>query len=751
MSDKSKMLNPGKYPDYWLDNQEEHEGLFFIWWAAKAHKRLVFWICFGAIFICALVVMQLTPLYTSGSLVFLESRGVKVVDLESAMEKNYGDRYKVQSEIEMIRSPELARRVINKLGLGKLPEFLPAAKKTSVVYNILNFILPTDWSEALTDSIWGGQSPVYDEQVLGSKVLEKYLKRLNVSGIRESLVIRISFTSADPKLAALVANTMASEYTAMQVELKLEEAKKANYWLRDRLVELKNKLEASEKAIGEFLRDNTLFESGGKTIDSQQMSELNSQLIIAKSQYAQANAKYQHLKRLYERGDTSKMVGAEEVLSSPVIQKLRMQEADLANKISELSQDYGEKHPVMINTKAQYQDIKREINEEIGNILKSLDNNVDVARVKVNSLQSELARVVAETGAETGAKIRLMALEREANANRTLYEQFLGRFKETNEGRNLEQPESRIVARGEIPIHPSFPKKPAIFAGALFFALLLGVMASFFIERRNITHGFMNQEQIKSILGVKVLGAVPELESLDILDISPEECVMSQPYSPYSEAIRSISMSLYINSAERSEKTYLFTSSLPEEGKTALSISLARSCAMDSHKVLHIDFDLRKPKVQSRIGAKTKYGILDVLDNRCKINEAIIKDKSGAHFMTSGARRQSKPTSLKVEQIKKMLDNLAKYYDLILLDSAPVLPVGDSRSLVKCVDSVIYLAKWKETKREAVQSGVQILLDHNAKIHGLVLTSLDVRENSRYYGYKSSYYYYGDAYTHSYS
>ncbi|MDH5677056.1 MAG: polysaccharide biosynthesis tyrosine autokinase [Nitrospinota bacterium] len=744
------MSEEGHYPDFALDTQEESDGLYFVWWSALVHKRLIFWICFGILFITGLVLMQLTPLYTSSSMIFLESGVVKVVDLEAAMDQNYGDRYKVKSEMEMIKSPELAKRVISKLKLGQKDEFKASSREQSIIRSLVNLVLPTDWSEGLANSVLGQAPPEHDEQTQNSKVLEKYLKRLDVDSIKESLVIKVSFTSQDPKLAAQVANTIADEYTSMQVELKLMEAKKANYWLKDRLVELKEKLEASENAIGEYLKDHTLFEAGGKTMDAQQMSEINSQLIIAKSQLAQASAKHRHLQKLYEHGDTRKMVAAEEVLASPVIQKLRIQEAELSSRISELSGEYGEKHPVMINAKAQYQDIKKEIRNEVSNIVKSLENNVDVARVKVYSLQDELTKVVSNTGLETEARIKLKAMEREASANRNLYEQFLSRFKETNEGQNLEQPESRIVARGEVPLHKSFPKSGNILGGSLFFSLLMGVMISFLVERRNITQGFMNQEQIKSILGVKVLGAVPELESLEIYDTTPEECITVFPYSPYSEAVRSIATSLYINSTERGEKTFLFTSSLPEEGKTALSISLARSCALDSYKVLHIDFDLRKPKVQTRIKARTQFGILDVLERKCKISDAILVDKSGAHFITSGARKVNKPFSLRVAHIKAMLSSLSKHYDIILLDSAPVLPVGDTRSLAQCVDSVIYLAKWKITKREAVQTGVRILIDHNAKMGGIVLTSLDVTENNRYYGYKKTYYYYGDSYKHNY-
>jgi capsular exopolysaccharide synthesis family protein len=715
------------------------------------HKRLLFWVCFTSLFVALLILMQVTNLYSAETSIMLDSNLIKVVDLDTSAQRGFlDDAYRMRGEAQVIQSPEVSMRVIKRAGLDQLEEFRPRRLDDSPVYNILHLALPAEWAEAAMGSLLGGKEAEYGEDRKESELVKIFQKRLSVRPIQNSKVLKITFTSKDPDLAARISNMVAEEYISYQMDLKLAAATKANEWLKVRLVELKEKLEASENAISDYVKKNALFESGGRTLDSQQLSEVNSQLIIARSSLAQTEAKYVHLRNLFAKGDTKGMVSSEDVLASPVIQRLRMQEAELAAKISDLSQEYGDKHPVMMSARAQYEDTKREMRSEVDNIVKSLKNNVDVAAVKVASLQGELSKVVSSTGEETEAKIKLRALEREANANRGLYENFLLRFKKTNEEQNMNQSDTRIVSKGEIPIAPSYPNKPMALIFTFALSLIAGSVLAYILELRGVNEGFINAQQVKAKMGVRMLGAIPDLASLEIEGLSPEDSVLDMPFSPYAEAVRSVATTLYMLCAEEGMKSFLITSALPMEGKTAVSISLARSCAMDSHKVLHIDFDLRRPTARRRLRSKSAYGILDVLEKRRPLSDCVIEDKSGAHFITNGSRKINYPMALKTGDIKALIEQASKKYDIILLDSAPVLPVRDSRSLAQCVNAVVFLVKWKQTKRQDAQTAVDILKEHNARLAGVVLTSLDIKENMKY-GYQGAGYYYGTSYKHYYS
>ena len=711
------------------------------------HKRLIFWVCFSSMFAALLILMQMADLYSAETTILLNSNPSQGVELETNPDRAYrDDSYKIRTEMQVISSPTLAARVVKKAGLDKVQEFKAGAKADSILAKILGLALPQEWTETFMGSLASGtDTGATGESDEMAAAMELFKRRLKVKQASKSMAVSIEFTSKDPKLAAKISDMMAEEYISSLLELKLETAQKANEWLKIRLVELRNKLEASENEISEFIRKNSLYEFGGKTMDSQQLSEVNSQLILAKSELAQAEAKYHHVHGLFSRGDTREMVSAEEVLSSPVVQRLRMQEAELGAKISELSQDFGEKHPMMINTRAQYDDIKREIRNEVGNIVDSLKSNLMVAQVKVSSLQTELNKTVSSSGEETEAKIKLKALEREVNANRAIYENFLSQFKKTNEQQNLEQSDIRILAHAEVPSSPSFPNRKLILILVFIGSLFAGSAAAYILEIRGVKSGFMSAQQIKVEMGVMVLGAVPDLVSLDIDEISPEECILDHPFSPYSEAIRSIATALYMQCMEKERKIFMITSALPMEGKTALSISLARSCAMDNHKVLHVDFDMRRPTAGKRLRTRQQNGILDILEKRKSIKECLVEDKSGAHFIISGAQRLNYPVALKTKEISAILSQAREYYDIIFLDSAPVLPVRDSRSLAQCVDAVIFLVKWKSTKKQDALTALEMLREHNGKIAGVALTGLDIRENMKY-GYRGASYYYGSSY-----
>ena len=254
---------------------------------------------------------------------------------------------------------------------------------------------------------------------LNAEVIETIKQKLSVSPVRRSLVISISFTSENAKKAALVANTIADNYIVDQLEAKYEATRRATGWLNDRLAVLKGKVKKSEDAVERFRAQMVNRIGQTSKLTTQQISELNSQLILAQAKRAEAGARLRQIEDiLSSAGDLN---SAAEVINSPLIHRLRGQEAEVIRKVSELSARYGDRHPTMIKAKAELRDLRQGIEREVKKIAGSLRNEMQVAKVRENTLENNLKKLETKSGKQDRAQVQLRELEREAAANRLLY------------------------------------------------------------------------------------------------------------------------------------------------------------------------------------------------------------------------------------------------------------------------------------------------------------------------------------------
>ena len=252
-----------------------------------------------------------------------------------------------------------------------------------------------DWN-ILSRAIFGTHparvlNPTEIENKIGAQVVDSVIKGFAVTPVSRSYVIKISFRSEDPRRAAMIANGMADQYIFDQLEAKFEATRRATTWLNDRLGELRKKVRDSEKAVEFFRNKKGLVRGKGTSITTQQLSELNTQLILATSDRAEAEARFLQAKQLLTSKDG--VESAAEVLSSPLIQNLKEEEAKVLRRASELSTRYGERHPKMINSRAELRDIEQKIGLEVSRIAKNLENEVSVAHARERSLRTSLAKL----------------------------------------------------------------------------------------------------------------------------------------------------------------------------------------------------------------------------------------------------------------------------------------------------------------------------------------------------------------------
>ncbi len=587
----------------------------------RRRQALVLGLIVVATSLAGVALLFVSPRYSAETLVMVEGRARNVAGVEAVVPGLPGDAEAIESEVQILRSRELAERVVTRLDLFQNPEF--------------------DGSPAWT----AAQIP----PARLAKVVDRFRDRLRVTQQGRSRVMAVRFSSVDRELAARAANMIAELYLTSQLESKFRATQSASSWLDERVQDLSAKVEASERAVEEF--------------------RLRSGLL---------------------QGEASR---------SDMVRDLRTQETTLQRRLAELTAEYGDRHPKVVTVRAELADLRRKLGTEL---------NLNAAQVQ------------------------LRALERDADSNRTLLGTYLARLKETSsqEDIKVQQPDARIVSRAAVPVDPSFPNTWLILALVAAGAGFAGVLAAFAAEQ--LDSGLRNAEEMDRIEGLRSLGFNPRVAASDAA-ADLVGYVLEYPRSAFAESLRTLLWSLNLTQTDGPPRRVLITSAEPEEGKTSVVACLAALKSAAGQRVLVVDADTRRPALAQAFGVTAGPGLAEVLTERAKLDEVIIRDpRTGVDLLTAGAAPPDMPRWLEAPGMATMLQALQARYDLVLMDSPPLLVAVDSCVLARVADTTLLVVRWQATRREAVEAAVGQLQDAGAQLAGGVLTLVDLNRYAPY-------------------
>ena len=681
---------------------------------------------------------QQTPRYTATSEVVFDTQKQNVVDIRAVMEGIPADSTALDTEVQILKSRALADRVATSEKLDADPEFNAALKPQSALGRLLSFGRATAPMAADT----------HDPATLlrqHQNVVDKTLAGLAVKRVGLTYVVQLAYTSTSPAKAARLANAFAKDYLLQQLDAKFDATRQANDWLNTKVADLRNQVTEAENAVQQYKVANNLMSAQGTTLTETEISTLDSQLATAKEQEAEQEARLQTAKSQMARGSTGEDVG--EAMSSPVVQQLRAQRTILTQKIADLQGRYGDRHPELLKANRELADIDAQIKQEIQRIISSLEAQAQVARQRAASIAGSVAQSKGSLAGNDRASVKLDELQRNADAAKALYDSFLARFKETTAQQGLEQNDARIVSQAKIPTEASYPKKSTNFAIGLMLAIAAGLGAAVLADA--LDSGLATAEDVERELDIPYLGAIPAAASTldtpkgrEMSKTSAIDLVVENPLSSFAESFRNLRASLLYSRVGETVKVILVTSSLPGEGKTTTSIALARTMALAGSQVVVVDCDLRQRSLIRVLPGEPKAGLLEVLNGTVSLGEALIKDEASGAMILPLVRSAYTPKDVfGTAAMKSLMDVLRQHFDIVILDTAPVLPIADTRVLASTADVVVLLVRWRKTPNKAAQAALRLLTSVNAYVAGAALTQVDLRAQARY-GYGDPGYYY---------
>lgn len=664
----------------------------------------------GIVAVCttaAIVAAYLLPTtYEAVSRVRIDPQRRAVLD-ESIQSQNFQtDQARVDTEVQYMRSANIAQSVVRKLELWRDPRFLPEDAAAPVTTEIQR--------EALIRQVARGIGNNFSVRRNGN-----------------SFIVDLVYTASDPQTAANLSNAFAQAYVDASGRLQSNQARQQSRYLEKQMTVLGSDVRQSDAQIAEY-RARTGITQGGSagTVTDQQIGPISSAFATAQSDSAQANGRLAAAQAQVRSGS---LFSVSDVLNSSVITQLRAQRATLLNQKADLDTRYGANHPDTVRVASQLTATEGQIRDEAQRIVSRLQADAQAAGARAGALGARLSGLRSEQAGNTRAAVTADSLQRENNANREIYEKLAQQAQQTGQQAQVLQPSGTIVQVALPPDSPSFPNKKLFAAAGLLCGLMLGSVVIFTIDY--MRRGLRSPDDVAT-LDVAFLASVPlitrrERASLRRAGHPAWDAVLVKPMSAFAEAMRTLRASVLDRNRAAGGTVITVISALPSEGKTHTAVSLAQICALSGDRTIIVDCDLRRPELARLLIEPAPFGLADVLEGDATLAQAVVRHSgSDLDILPIAAPDMSAKDLVGSPAFAALVEQLRAAYDVVVLDTPPVLAVASSRVIAKAADSVIFLAKWDETPRGAVRSALTVLARDGVQPIGLIFNMVDTRLQS---------------------
>ena len=666
-----------------------------------------------------------TPRYTATSTVQINDSGDRVIgenDDQTAQASNLYDvdRF-LKTQTDILRSRGLAQRVAQKLKLQNNPAFYEAMEASPP---------PPGTSSERTRNL----------------VLNLLQANLRIVLPRDSRIVSISFESADPAMAALIANTFGSEFIQSNLQRKFDSSSYAREFVANQMAEAKQRVEQAERNLNDYSRSTGLIRTGDAAGDSNTSAGDGGSVTAASLLQINQAANQASADRVVAEGrwraiNAVPLLTSREVLSNSTVTTLMTERAKAQAELEQELSRHLEDYPTVREKRAELSKLNSELQSVATGVRSSVRAEYLAAQSTEQALLARLETLKTQTLREQDTNVQFGLLKREADTNRTLYDGLLKRYNELNATAGISSSNVSIIDTAE---RPTAPTSPNLIKNLLIAMIAgIGLAALTLFVKDQLDDAIRVPEDVEAKLRLPLLGVVPKATGRD------PDSELGDPKSPVSEAYNSLRAALLYSTSAGLPQVMLVTSAQSAEGKTTTSFATAASLARMGRKVALIDADLRRPSIHRRFGLSNERGLTDLLTSSDSIESVILATPQENLFVIPSGPIPPSPTELiSSPRMEQVVQQLAHDYDVVVIDSPPILGLADAPALSALADGVIFVVESDSGRRGSLKTALRRLRAMRPILLGAVLTKFDPTRSgnrySEYYGYQYYTYEHGD-------
>ena len=666
------------------------------------------------------------PVYPASAVIQLKSQQENVVDLQSVVSNNvltggWGDQTKLQTEIIAMTSRNLLGKLVDHLGLMDDPQYNPRLRKKAAETNGKNDKSKFSF-KALIYNIFSTESSDEKNTVpketrqetdiaIRNKIVDRLMGLLRVETIGDTYTFRISTKTTSASESVRLVNGLATVYIQDAVDEKFAATERASQWLSTKSAELKIELQEAEQRIKTFSDGTNLINAESLELLTFQLKDLRQRILDLEKFTQETETQYNYLDQEVQSNDMKRIADA--------AQDVQLDTLALRVGQGQASRDSFDTRAVRI--------------------LNQLKSKIERSNKQLEALVASETSLQNKIASQSDDLVELQQLKRDTQASGLLYESFVSRLKEISVQQGLLSPISRMLSPAT-PQRKSAPQRSSIMMLSFALGGILGGLLLLLREFMNKT--FRSPEDLEAATNLRLLGTIPLLKSQSRSDVL--KYALDNPSSAFAEAVRNLRTTILLSDIDNPPQVIMSTSSMPGEGKTTLSLTLAQNMAGLSKKILVLECDIRKRTFMEYFDIRSQLGFITVMTGEAKLKDVVYRPKGMEFDVLIGEKSSANAADIfSSQKFGGLINELRECYDYIIIDTPPVLAVPDARVIAQHVDTVIYSVRWDKTQRAELKNGLAMFDSVSMPVDGLVMMQLNTKQMKRY-GYTGSYgYHYG--------